>query len=170
MIATERLDLIPATAELARAAIAGPAALKAALKADVPATWPPDYNDKASFQFAVDQLAKGTAQAGWWLHLVVLRAQKLLIGTVGYKGPPSADGTVELGYGIVSDHRRKGYAAEAVRGLVSHAFAEPKVSRVIAETPPNLAPSIGVLKKCGFELMESPGSEPGVIRFELTRP
>ena len=170
MIVTERLELIPVTPEIARAAIAGNTALKAVLKAEVPAGWPPLYNDPASFQHVLDQLAKGSEQSGWWLYLVVLRAGPVLIGTVGYKGPPSSDGTVELGYGIVTEYQRKGYATEAVKGLVSHALAVPKVRRVIAETLPNLTPSIGVLKTCGFELMESPGSEPGVVRFELTRP
>jgi RimJ/RimL family protein N-acetyltransferase len=55
-----------------------------------------------------------------------------------------------------------------VRGLLSQAFALPAVHRVIAETLPELAPSIGVLRKCGFGLIGD-GSEPGVIRYELTR-
>jgi [ribosomal protein S5]-alanine N-acetyltransferase len=92
---------------------------------------------------------------------------RVLIGTAGYKGPP-ADGTVEVGYGIVTDHRRRGYASEAVRGLVARAFRVPGVRRIIAETLPELTASIGVLRKCGFELIGE-GSEPGVIRFERTR-
>ena len=39
---------------------------------------------------------------------------------------------------------------------------------MIAETLPELTPSIGVLRKGGFALIGE-GSEPGVIRFELTR-
>ncbi|HCU11539.1 MAG TPA: hypothetical protein DGB72_05365 [Gemmatimonadetes bacterium] len=38
----------------------------------------------------------------------------------------------------------------------------------IAETLPELEGSIGVLRKCGFTLIDG-GSEPGVIRFELDR-
>ena len=91
-----------------------------------------------------------------------------LIGSAGYKGPPSADGSVEVGYGIVEDHRRRGYATEAAMGLVDRAFSVAEVGRVIAETLPELAGSIGVLHKCGFRLLGA-GSEPGVIRFELTR-
>ena len=108
---------------------------------------------------------------GWWLHFVVLPrgvAGRTLIGSAGYKGPPSADGTVEVGDGIVRVHQRQGYASEAVRALLSHAFALPVVQLVIAETLPELALSIGVLRKCGFRLIGG-GSEPGVIRFELTR-
>ena len=171
MIVTERLLLVPATPELTRSALAGSSALAASLRALVPATWPPEYLDAPSLEYTLARLAEGPDNAGWWLHLVVLKGageSRTLIGSGGYKGPPSADGTVEVGYGIVSDHRRRGYASEATRGLLAHAFAMPAVRRVIAETLPELTPSIGVLEKCGFRLIGE-GSEPGVIRFELSR-
>jgi ribosomal-protein-alanine N-acetyltransferase len=171
VIITDRLALVPATPELTRAALDGAPALGAGLGAVVPPTWPPEYLDAAALEFTRDRLAEGPDQAGWWLHFVVLRdgvSGRLLVGVAGFKGPPLADGTVEVGYGIVRDHRRRGYAVEAVRGLLDRAFAAPAVRRVIAETLPELAPSIGVLDKCGFRLTGE-GSEPGVIRFELTR-
>ena len=170
MIVTERLVLVPATPELTRSALTGSSALAAALSAAVPATWPPEYLDAPSLEYTLERLAEGPGNAGWWLHFIVLNANgsRTLIGSGGYKGPPSADGTVEVGYGIVSDHRRRGYASEATRGLLGNAFANPAVKRAIAETLPELAPSIGVLEKLGFRLIGE-GSEPGVIRFELTR-
>ncbi len=170
MIVTERLELVPATLELARAALDSPPALGAELGAVVPATWPPEYVDAPAFEFTLQRLGEGAAHAGWWLYFIMLGGPpaRTLIGTAGYKGPPSDDGTVEVGYGIVSDHQRRGYASEAVRGLLAHAFAVPAVQRVIAETLPELTPSIGVLQKCGFHFIGE-GSEPGVIRFELTR-
>ena len=81
---------------------------------------------------------------------------------------PSEDGTVEIGYGVVAEHQRRGYATETVRAFLAHAFVSPKVRRVIAETYPHLAPSIGVLEKCGFTFIGD-GSEPGVIRYEIER-
>ena len=171
LILTERLALVPATAELTRAALDGNDALASRLEAIVPATWPPDLLDPPSLQFTLDRLAEGPEQAGWWLHFVLLlgtEVRRTLIGSSGYKGPPSPDGTVEVGYGIVRDHQRRGYATEVVRGLLAQAFVLPSVRRVIAETLPELASSIGVLHKCGFRLIGE-GSEPGVIRFELTR-
>jgi RimJ/RimL family protein N-acetyltransferase len=171
MIVTERLELIPATLELTRAALEGRTALAAGLGVFVPATWPPEFLDPPSLEFILARLAEGPAQAGWWLHFVLLTrgaTGRTLIGSAGYKGPPSPDGTVEVGYGIVRDHQRQGYASETVRGLLARAFALPTVQRVIAETLPELTPSIGVLGKCGFRLIGD-GSEPGVIRFELTR-
>jgi RimJ/RimL family protein N-acetyltransferase len=75
------------------------------------------------------------------MYCVVLREPggRILIGSAGYVGPPSADGTVEIGYGIVADRR-----------------------------VPSLEPSVGVLRKCGFQLIDE-RSAPDVIRFELTR-
>jgi [ribosomal protein S5]-alanine N-acetyltransferase len=170
MIVTERLELIPATVELARAALDGPAALEATLGVTVPATWPPEFLDPPALQFMLGRLEEGPAQAGWWLHFAVLTqdpARRLLIGSAGYKGPP-ADGMVEVGYGFVRDQHRRGYATEAVRGLLRRAFAESAVHTVIGETLPELIGSIGVLTKCGFHFVGE-GSEPGVIRYALGR-
>ena len=171
VIVTKRLELVPATKTLTRAALAGPRALGASLRASVPSTWPPEYLDFPSLQYTLDRLAENPDHVGWWLHFVLLKAAGTdctLIGSAGYKGPPSAEGTIEVGYGIVSDHQRKGYATEAVRGLLARAFTLSSVKRAIAETLPELAPSIGVLRKCGFRLVGD-GSEPGVIRYGLTR-
>jgi len=171
MIVTDRLQVVPTTIALTRAALAGQSALAVCLRAAVPPSWPPELLDPPCLRFIIDRLEQGRAQAGWWLYFVILamgNSARTLIGSVGYKGPPSDDGTVEVGYGIVHDHQRRGYATEAVRSLLGNAFALPVVHRVIAETLPELTPSIGVLNKCGFHLIGA-GSEPGVIRFELTR-
>jgi RimJ/RimL family protein N-acetyltransferase len=171
VIATERLELLPATPELARAALAGPVALAQGLGAAVPESWPPEFLDDSALQYTYDRLVEGPGQADWWLYFILLIGTedgRTLIGSAGYKGPPSADGTVEVGYGIVHDRQRQGFASEAVRGLLTHAFSRTEVVRVIAETLPELTGSIGVLEKCGFRRIGE-GSEPGVIRFELLR-
>ena len=167
----ERLDLIPGTPATLRAALESDAALAAALGATVPATWPPEFVDPPALEWTLARLEEGTTADYWWLYFVVLRDTpdgRTLIGTAGYKGPPDAEGTVEVGYGIVRDHHRRGYASETTRALLANAFAQPAVRRVIAETLPELIGSIGVLRKCGFRFI-GPGSEPGVIRYELTR-
>jgi len=92
----------------------------------------------------------------------------LVRAAIAGRAPLAEALTVEVGYGIVSEQRRRGYATEVTRGLLSRAFALPGVRRAIAETLPELVGSIGVLEKCGFRLLGA-GSEPGVIRFELLR-
>lgn len=171
MIRTNRLELVPATPQLIEAALQGPVDLGQILGARVPDTWPPEYLDAPAFRYTLDKLNEGRAHEGWWMYFVLLPqgpGAPWLIGTSGYKGPPDAEGSVEVGYGIVADQRRKGYATEATRALIARAFADPRVTRVIAETFPELVASQGVMANCGLKL-EGDGSEPGVIRFTLPR-
>ena len=59
MIVTERLDIVPATIEMTRAALAGGQALAMSLDAIVPATWPPEYLDPPSLEFSYGHHYKG---------------------------------------------------------------------------------------------------------------
>ena len=171
-ITTPRLELMPATVDLVHAELRAPKELGWLLTAEVPESWPPELYDKAAAEYTLARLGEGSAQVGWWLHYIVVRStqsrRRTLIGTCGFKGPPTADGIVEIGYGILPEFRRQGYATEAAQGLIAHAFAHPEVARVIAETLPDLFPSIGVLRKIGFGDVGE-GSEPGVVRYELRR-
>lgn len=173
MIRTERLDLVPATVEALHAELEGPAALAMDLNVQVPAGWPPDLYDRAATEYILERLSGEDGLEGWWMHYIVLRRPErgrgLLIGTCGYKGPPDETGTVEIGYGILAEHQRRGYASEASKGLVDRAFASSSVKLVIAETLPELTASIGLLEKLGFRFVGE-GSEEGVIRYELPRP
>jgi RimJ/RimL family protein N-acetyltransferase len=169
VIVTRRLDLVPATPPLLHAALDGSAHLANALGAVVPPTWPHEFLDEAALRFVLRRLEEHPDDAGWWFHFAVHRGNpgRTLVGSAGYKGPP-VNGMVEVGYGVVANQRQKGYASEAVGGLLSHAFLRADVERVIAETYPSLVGSIGVLRNCGFRSIPG-GSEPEVIRFEITR-
>ncbi|MGH7637849.1 MAG: GNAT family N-acetyltransferase [Gemmatimonadaceae bacterium] len=167
MIITDRLHLIPGSTETVRSAIEDVAALGVQLDAIIPPSWPPDLLDRDALEWTLRWLSEPSNDPAWGFYWVVLRKPRTLVGVVGYKGMPK-DGSVEVGYGVVSEHRRRGYATEATRALIDRAFATPGVTRVIAETLPGLEPSIGVLAKCGFSLI-GPGSEEGTIRYEFVR-
>jgi [ribosomal protein S5]-alanine N-acetyltransferase len=171
ILRTDRLELIGSTPETLRAESDDRARFGELLEARIPPDWPPELYDDGARRYTLERLESAPEQNGWWSYYVVRPGDggRELIGIVGYKGPPSEDGTVEVGYGVLDAHRRKGYASEATAALVERAFALPSVRRVIAETLPELAPSIGVLEKGGFTLAEGKGSEEGVIRFELPR-
>ena len=68
------------------------------------------------------------------------------IGNGGFKGRPDADGSVEVGYSVMENYQRNGFAPEAVEALVDWAFGYREVQRVIAQTLPELRPSIRVLE------------------------
>jgi RimJ/RimL family protein N-acetyltransferase len=171
-IRTPRLELVPATPELLRTELRGRDALEEALGARVPPDWPPELYDRDAAEYTLARLEAGPEQLGWWLHYFVLRPAAgepaVLVGVGGYKGPPSADGTVEVGYGVLPAFRRRGYASEATRAMVERAFAHPAVTRVVAHTLPELVPSIGVLERCGFRPMAQ-SLEEGAIGFERVR-
>jgi ribosomal-protein-alanine N-acetyltransferase len=69
----------------------------------------------------------------------------------------------------VTRFRRKGYATEAMGGLIDWAFSHPEVRRIRAHTYPHLAASIRVLEQNGLSHVGA-GDEPGTLRFELARP
>ncbi len=171
MISTQRLDLVPASVPTLRAALEDSERLGMLLDARVPDAWPPELLDAPALRWTLDKVRGDANDPCWFMYWIVLRDGKgrTLVGVAGYKGPPSPDGTVEVGYGVVYHHQRRGYATEATLALVRNAFADTRVTRVIAETLPSLEPSISVLVRCGFTFIGD-GSERGVIRYELRRP
>lgn len=173
ILRTERLEMVGCTPELLHADGEGNEQLAARLRTRVPTEWPPELYDDDARRWTLDRVESQPESEGWWTYYLVrdpgTEDGRELVGLAGYKGPPSDDGTVEVGYGVLPSHQRVGYATEATAALVRRAFSFPQVTRVIAETLPELAPSIGVLEKSGFTLLEGEGSEPGVIRFELRR-
>ena len=170
---TQRMTLVAATLPMLCAELSRPDEFARLLGVEVAVPWPPPLNDEASNRWMIRLLEENPDTAGWGMWYFLLRAGPgggpLAIGNGGYKGKPSADGTVEIGYSIVEAYQRRGLATEGARALIDRAFRDPAVSRVIAETFPDLTPSIRVLEKCGFVRTEG-GSEPGVIRFEVRRP
>lgn len=48
-----------------------------------------------------------------WGFAMLHIASGLVIGGAGFKGPPEADGVVELAYGVVPTHQGHGHASEA---------------------------------------------------------
>jgi [ribosomal protein S5]-alanine N-acetyltransferase len=171
MIRTRRLDLVPATPAILRRHLEGRSMLARSLAADVPPEWPPELFDREAMEWTLARVEEGPAKADWWLHYFRLRppgdGTAVVIGCGGYKGPPEA-GAVEVGYSLLKTYRGRGFATEATDGLVRRAFQTKGVDRVLAETFPELVPSIRVLERCGFRL-QGEGSGPGIIRYEIRK-
>jgi [ribosomal protein S5]-alanine N-acetyltransferase len=175
-IDTPRLLLIPATPEALRAELVGREDLAGVLGVDVPESWPPDLYDADAIRWTLSALEQGRAADGWSFYYVVERPEPgqpaRLCGGGGFVGVPDATGTVEVGYSIVPERRRRGYAREMVEACVAWAFAHPEVSRVIAHTLPHLTPSIRVLESAGFVYVgpHAAAGEADAIRYERRRP
>jgi ribosomal-protein-alanine N-acetyltransferase len=170
ILSTERLELVRGTPERLRADLTGPGALAVALAATVPDNWPPDLYDRGATEWALRYVEEHPVQVLWGMYYVIDPAAPggpAVAGIVGFKGQPQ-DGTVELGYSILPQFRRRGYASEAVGALVELAFAHEEVDRIAAQTLPELSASIAVLERSGFVFVGS-GTDPGAIRYELRR-
>ena len=108
---------------------------------------------------------------------IVLKADDELIGSVGYVpsldafeqisglgGSPSSSGynTTEFGlfWVVAPSHQRRGYATEAARAMVAHAFKYLRLKRVVATTEYANTASQGVMRKLGMTLMRNPLPDP----------
>ncbi len=170
-IATPRLVLVAATAELVRAQLDEPALWQRMLGARASEGWPPEGTEDV-WEYFWRWLANDPSAVGWTMWYIVRPdpADPVLVGTCGFKGRPDGAGDVETGYSIVQPFQRRGFASEAVGSLIDWAFGYADVRRVIAHTYPDHAASIGVLRKLGFVQVDEPVIEKDTIRFALPRP
>ena len=96
-------------------------------------------------------LETATAADPWKFGFAIFHtAENLVIGLCGFAGSPTEDGCVEIGYSIVPDYQRKGFATEAAQALTDFASENGNVRKVCAHTLAEINPSTRVLEKCDF--------------------
>lgn len=169
VIETKRLKLIGCDKQILEAAIEGNGQLGKLLLVTVPDNWT-EFGIGA-FQYSLKQLELHQEDDGWLTYFPIYKQDHTLIGSGGYKGRPSADGTVEIGYEIAIAYRNNGFATEMTKALVAHAFEDEKVVTVIAHTLAEYNASCKVLSKCGFAtVQELSDPDDGLIwKWELKR-
>jgi len=117
--------------------------------------------------------AAGSPADPWqYGFFLVEKASGVVIGSAGFKGPPDADGMVEIAYGIAPERQGQGFATEAAGALMRFAAADPRVRLLRAHTLPEPNASTHVLRKCGFgHLGEVIDPEDGPVwRWERSAP
>ena len=148
-IETMNLRLIPCDIEILRSAIQGNEILAKKINVTVQDNWTEFGVD--ALKYALDRLTESEEEKNWWTYFPIHKQDDKLIGSGGYKGKPTTDGTVELGYEIAPDYRNRGLATEMTKGLIENAFRDERVKSIIAHTLGQDNPSTKVLQKCGFE-------------------
>ena len=175
-IATERLDLVSISPAFLDAVFAGRRDEAAELLgAEIPQAFPIP-NEERFLRLRHQQMLSGAQEQRWLVRAVVLRDEKRLIrrdraaataitsarqsnarrmiGHCGFHGNPGvnekgrSDG-VEIGYTIYEAFRGRGYATEAVRGLIDYARGEG-MGVVVASVAPDNEPSLAIVRKLGF--------------------
>ncbi|NWJ48428.1 MAG: GNAT family N-acetyltransferase [Chloroflexi bacterium] len=149
VLETLRLSLIPCSAGMVQALLYKREEFEPLVMARLPLEYPSP--EVAEFlPFLQQQIANHPEQAEWGLRFLRHRTESIIIGDAGFKGAPDFSGTVEIGYSILPQYRRQGYALEAVKALLEWATALPKVRQVVAECENDNLASIGVLEKAGL--------------------
>lgn len=153
IILTRRMRLVTATAEIVQAAIDDRPALAKLLTARVPEDWPlTDFRD--ALPIFRNLLQTSPEMEDWLVWLWMQRGnageRDVLVGEGGFVGWPDQSGTLEIGYSVLPEFRRRGLAREGVAGILPVAFARPEVQRVIARTSPQNIASIRTLERVCF--------------------
>ncbi|WP_078593073.1 GNAT family N-acetyltransferase [Evansella clarkii] len=142
---TQRLRLIPCTEETVAAA---------------------EYEAGPHIKMHLEEMKENPHLKGWGVWYVIDIETDRIIGDIGFKGKPTLEKMVEVGYGILPSAQNRGYATEAVGELIRWAFTSPEVDKVTAECLDDNSPSIKVLEKLK---MVPIGKENNMLKWELAR-
>jgi len=110
------------------------------------ATWTSD----ADAQAWLERIDKLVAAGGTGQYVVVRNADAKVMGTALLFKYDEGSRRAELGYALGRAFWRQGYAAEAIRALLDHAFEAMEIRRVEAEVNPVNVASNELLRKLGF--------------------
>ena len=169
-IETENLILIPGNKNLLASAIQGNDFLSKALGYTVCSDW--TEFGVAPLAYTLKILTQNENENGWWTYFPIYTVDQKLIGSCGYKGRPTPDGMVEIGYEVCPEYRQKGLGTEIAKGLLTNAFNDDNVKIVIAHTLPMENASTNILRKLSFKKVdEIVDPEDGLIwRWEIKKP
>lgn len=151
-IPTPRLELVTMSIPFMQALVTRDlAGAEAELGATVPTGMPDDLEHFLQYRLA--QAESNPAILPWLGRAMVLTDEtgaRRAIGTIGFHGPPDAEGRVEVGYRVEPEHRRKGYTSEAVRALFDWAHREHGIARFVASISPTNVASLALADGFGF--------------------
>ncbi len=161
---TKRLQLIPFSLDLKKAAFNARARLVAMLGVNVPEHWPgPDLAE--ALPSFIENMERAPSEPTWdWI--AIHRSEQAVIGDIGFMGGPDHEGVVEVGYSIVPEYRNQGYATEMARALIAWAFQENRIRVVTAACLDDNFGSIKVLEKAGMRRLEPDGN---MLKWEIRR-
>ena len=161
---TERLQLIPFTLELKKAAMNDRARLVDLLGVYVPEHWPePDMAE--ALPFFIENMEKAPSEPPWdWI--AIHKVDQGVIGGIGFMGGPDKDGVVEVGYDVVPEYRKQGLATEMASSLIAWAFHQTGIKVVTASCLDDNIGSIKVLENVGMRRLEPDGN---MLKWEIRK-
>lgn len=91
-------------------------------------SWP-DIDVLETLPKIIANLTKVGSPTGYESWMIVKNDTFEIIGDLGFKGFNVENENIDLGYGIIIEERRKGYAEEAVRAIIKWAFSNGNVKK-----------------------------------------
>ena len=148
-IITERLILIPFTIQICKNLINDDFSdlLKMGIKQGK--SWP-DNDVIETLPKIINNLAKIESPTGFESWMIIKNDTLEIIGDIGFKGFNHKEENVDIGYGIIKEERRKGYAEEAATELIKWAFSKETVKEITARCLIDNVSSINLLNKLNF--------------------
>jgi RimJ/RimL family protein N-acetyltransferase len=120
-----------------------------------PPPWHPEYPlpdsiDAVAMLFAAHGAMLGAINdsPAWWIYQIVV--DRVVVGDIGFHGPPSPELAVEIGYSVVPAWRRRGIATRACAVIMQQAWQDGAFT-VVAETDADNVASQAVLLRNGFQ-------------------
>jgi RimJ/RimL family protein N-acetyltransferase len=102
-------------------------------------------------QIILPSVAQNESQLPYFsLWSVVVKTENRPVADLCFKGPPDANGEIEIGYGTYEQFRGKGYMTEAVGAIIEWAKQQPNVKAIAASTDKTNVASYTVLQKNQF--------------------
>jgi len=164
---SERLDLVLVNRVMVDLFFEGRDKLAKHLKVQVPETFP--VFPESMTYWNMPDVPSFDVLGRWGQRLLIHRKDKTVVGDMGFKSIPDAQGHIEFGYAIIPEYRKQGLASEGARTLVEFAFSHAEVKVLQAHTLKEGHESIGVLKKLGFNLVKEliDPQEGSVLQWQL---
>ncbi len=167
-IKSDRIELISSSTTHIRIELENPHLLAKKLNSFVSDNWPPGEYDRDAMVFFLSCFESGgKAAQGWYgwyaVNIDAISGERSLVGSGGYFGPPDNKGIVEIGYSVLPEWQRRGFAKEIVKALVSHALSFAETNSIIAHISPENEASKRVLISNGFK---EAGINENRLRFE----
>src|SRR5262245_35583587 len=146
-IQTERLFLVALLPQDYEALIAGDLERFAVLTGF---RFPPDNPTIGDLHWHLTAIQADDRHLPWRIRVIVERSSRMVVGSINLKGPPSAVGDVEIGWGLIENVRGKGYATEASAAVIKWAVQQPGVRSISATIPDDNYRSQCLAKKLGL--------------------
>lgn len=122
----------------------------------------PGVGDLASVGAFLRRCAEDGDPGAFRTYQIRLAESGLVVGGIGFHGPPGADGGVTVGYGVVPGERGKGYASEALAAVIGIARAAG-ATELRGDADPANAASHRVMERAGMRRVSD--GEGGLVRF-----